>query len=147
MTLKQNFGKFLKRITPLNSQAFDRMRFEIGCLWRRVLHPFSVHRRKTIRSLQGQRGLSVNVGSGGKGDTGWVNIDSFKHPDSTFDLDIRRPVPLRSGSVRRILAEHVVEHLDFYDDVPKLCKEFFRLLETGGVVRIIVPDAERYLKA
>jgi hypothetical protein len=77
MTFRQNFGTFLKRITPLNSQVFDRMRFEIGCLWRRVLHPFFVCRRKTIRSLQGQRDLSVNIGSGGKSDSGWVNIDSF----------------------------------------------------------------------
>ena len=146
MTFRQNLGAFLKKVTPLNTPTFNLMRFEIGCLWRRALHPFSIKRRKTINSLRKQSELSINVGSGGKGESGWVNIDIFLRPDSTFDLDIRQPIPLTTGSARRILAEHVVEHLDFYDDIPSVLKEFHRLLQIGGILRIVVPDAERYLK-
>jgi predicted SAM-dependent methyltransferase len=40
-----------------------------------------------------------------------------------------------------------VEHLDFIDDIPRVFAEFHRVLEAGGAVRIIVPDAERFLRA
>jgi len=92
--------------------------------------------------------LSVNIGSGGAGLPGWINIDARSHHrDNYIAYDIRRPLPFKNGQVKRIFAEHVVEHIDFRDDVPAVFREFYRVLEPGGVVRIIVPDLARFLSA
>jgi len=98
--------------------------------------------------LRTQRDLSVNLGSGGKGRPGWVNVELHPHHrDTTLALDIRRQLPFADGSIARILAEHVVEHVDFRHDVPKMVRDWYRVLRPGGVVRVIVPDAERFLRA
>src|SRR5262249_52597336 len=46
-----------------------------------------------------------------------------------------------------IFSEHFVEHLDYTEDIPFFLSECHRVLEDGGVLRIVVPDAERYLRA
>lgn len=101
-----------------------------------------------IRRLQKITGLSVNIGSGGTGLPGWINIDARSHhADVYIAYDIRRPLPFKDGQVKRIFAEHVIEHIDFRNDIPALFSEFRRVLEPGGAVRIIVPDLARFLSA
>jgi predicted SAM-dependent methyltransferase len=70
-----------------------------------------------------------------------------RHGDTTLCLDIRKPLPFPDGSIRRILLEHVLEHVDFQSDAPAMLRDYHRVLEPGGVLRIIVPDAERFVKA
>jgi predicted SAM-dependent methyltransferase len=147
MTPKQKLGAIVIPNLPLSRQTFDTLRFESGMAWQRFTNLFSLRRRRTLSRLKGSQDLSVNVGSGGKGLDGWVNIDAKCYQDSTFDHDIRRRFPLSDGSASRILAEHVIEHLDFYDDIPNVLREFHRILKPGGVLRIVVPDGERHLKA
>lgn len=77
-----------------------------------------------------------------------MNIDALpRHANILVAYDIRRPLPFRTGQVKRLLAEHVVEHLDFRDEIPRLFREMHRVLEMGGVARIIVPDTARYMSA
>lgn len=65
----------------------------------------------------------------------WQNLDASH--------DIRKRLRFDSGSVKAILAEHVVEHvpmpaaLDFFG-------ECFRVLEQGGTVRVAFPDVGRF---
>jgi len=148
MTLKQKIGKALPEWTGLSRRTIDIIRFEVGCAGQRLRNALSPAYHRKIAALQERSDLSVNFGSGGRGLDGWINIDAVgRHQDLYVAHDIRRPLPFRDGSVRRILAEHVVEHLDFRDDVPRVFAEFHRVLEPGGVARIIVPDAARYMAA
>jgi len=39
-----------------------------------------------------------------------------------------------------------VEHLDYCEEVPFFLSECHRVLEPHGVIRIVVPDGERYLQ-
>jgi predicted SAM-dependent methyltransferase len=148
MTLKQNVGRWLRARLPFSRRTFDILRFEFRILrqrWQNALLPW---RRRRISRLKELRGISLNVGSGGRGRSDWINFDvSPQHADIYCTHDLRRPLPFTDGTVRRILAEHVIEHLDFKDDVPKVFAEFHRVLQTGGVARIIVPDTERFLRA
>lgn len=144
---KQALGRVLLRALPINRRAFDILRFEFGCLAQRLgnlLNP-SYHIR--IRDLKKTKDISLNLGSGGKGFPGWINIDARRHSDSYITHDIRRPLPLDDNQVTRIFAEHVIEHLDFRGDIAKVFSEFYRVLKPLGTVRIIVPDAERFLQA
>jgi len=95
-----------------------------------------------------QDALSVNVGSGGQGLEGWVNIDvGTYYKDQTFPADIRYRLPLRDNQVARLYAEHVVEHLDFREDIPVFFRETQRVLAPGGRLRVVVPDGRRWAEA
>lgn len=146
-TLKSKLGSVLIPLLPVNRRTFSILRHELRAARTRAFNaanPFYHHR---VANLRSRRDLSVNIGSGGKGLPDWVNIEVIQMRDTTLCLDIRRRLPLADGSVARILAEHVVEHIDFRHDVPLVFRDWRRVLRPSGVVRIIVPDAKRYMQA
>lgn len=146
--LKRAIGQWLIPRLPFNRRTFDILRFELGCIWQRIANACSLPYHIRIVRLRKQFGLSVNFGSGGKGLAGWINVDArSSHTDIYIAYDMRRRLPFRDGQVKRIFAEHVIEHVDFRDDIPRVLREFHCILEPGGVVRIIVPDAERFMAA
>ena len=146
-TLKSRIGRVVLPLLPVNRRTFDILRHEAQAWQTRVANTFSPAHQSVIRRLRRQRGLSLNIGSGGRGLPDWVNVELRRHRDTTLCLDIRRALPLANGSVRRILAEHVIEHVDFRSDLPAMLVEFYRVLEPGGRLRIVVPDGERFLMA
>lgn len=146
MTLNSKLGRALRAVLP-NQRAYTIVRFETRAALQRLRSSTSPELRKRIAALATARGLSVNVGSGGRGLPGWLNIDAVIGPDDSLPVDIRKGLPLSDGSVRRILAEHVIEHLHFRDEAPDVLAELHRVLEPGGVARIIVPDLEAYVCA
>jgi predicted SAM-dependent methyltransferase len=76
-----------------------------------------------------------------------VNIDLHaSHPD-VVEYDCRWSLPFRDSTVTGIRVEHFFEHLETRQELPSFLAHCHRVLETGGVLRIIVPDAERYLRA
>jgi predicted SAM-dependent methyltransferase len=148
MTIKQKLGHLIIPQLPFSRRVFDILRFEAGCLCQRLANTLSPAYHRKVKALQMMEGISVNFGSGGSGLPGWINIDVRPHhKDQYVALDLRRHLPFRDNSVKRILAEHVIEHLDFRDEVPGVFREFHRILSRGGTARIIVPDAERYMGA
>ena len=148
MTFKQRLGRWLIPRLPINRELFQTLRFEANayaCVVRNRLSP-AYHRK--VRGLRSERGLSLNVGSGGRGLANWVNVDAVRHPmDQTLTCDIRRGLPLSDGSVARIMAEHVIEHINFRQDLPAVLREFHRVLQPGGLLRIVVPDGRRFAEA
>ena len=87
-----------------------------------------------------RRGLKLHLGSGTVKLSGWVNID-LETPEADVHLDITRGVPLPDGSARLIYHEHVMEHITVEEGAAGL-RDWFRLLEPGGVLRIATPDLE-----
>jgi predicted SAM-dependent methyltransferase len=146
--MKHAIGRVLIPLLPVNRRTFDILRFEWGCIYQRLRNACSPSYHRKISELRRLNNLSVNFGSGGYGLPGWINIDArASHKDTYIAYDMRRPLPFKTGSVKRIFAEHVVEHIDFRDDIPSVFTEFHRVLQPGGTVRIIVPDTERFLSA
>lgn len=147
-TLKQRVGRLLFPQLPVSRRTFDILRFEWACCVQRLRNALNPVYHSKVRGLKKQRGLSVNLGSSGYGLPGWVNIDALPGQSNLFiAYDIRRSLPFADGQVKRLIAEHVVEHLDFREEVPRLFKEMHRVLEEGAVCRIIVPDAARFIAA
>jgi len=93
------------------------------------------------------KNLLLNLGCGYSGRPGWENVDSFRLPGVTLVFDCRRRLPFPAGSAQGIFTEHFVEHLDYTEEVPYFLAECHRVLLPGGVLRIVVPDAEQYLRA
>jgi predicted SAM-dependent methyltransferase len=103
------------------------------------------HRRRLERYCRGKYSLLLNVGCGKLIKAGWVNIDCAPH-DGAFYFDALDRFPIADNSVRHIHCEHFLEHLEF-DDACMFLKDCYRVLTQGGTLRIIVPDAERYMRA
>lgn len=59
--------------------------------------------------------------------------------------DIAKALPFRNGKMRGIYTEHCLEHVSF-----EVCdfalREFRRVLAPDGVLRIVVPDGELYMR-
>jgi len=125
---------------------------------RHAYHPFLSEVHAAIRRItnatwrvrrryKNQREFPLNVGCGACGKPGWVNLDFYNLPGVNCVYDCRRDLPFSNNSVRFIFAEHFFEHIDYTEEVPVFLSACCRVLKPGGVIRIIVPDAEKYLRA
>lgn len=87
----------------------------------------------------------VNVGCGANITDKYLNLDYFWKPGIDLCWDVTKGIPCKENTIKGIFTEHCLEHISF-----SACKdviaEFFRILRPGGVVRIIVPDAELYIE-
>jgi predicted SAM-dependent methyltransferase len=109
--------------------------------WVRLTKP------RTDKRFRSGMGLLVNVGCGVNGKQGWVNVDSTSLPGVAVVYDCRRRIPLETGSAAAVFTEHLLEHLDYYEEAPVFLRECQRILEPEGVLRIVVPDGRKYLLA
>lgn len=57
-------------------------------------------------------------------------------------LDVRKPMPFAANSVNAVFSSHIIEHLHEQDAVTML-KECLRILEPGGVCRVVAPSLEQ----
>lgn len=144
---KSRIGKAIFPRLAINRRTFDILRYEANALMLLAKNAISPHHRSIVARLAGEKNLSVNLGSGGKGLDGWVNVEFRRAGDTVLELDIRKRLPLRTASVKRVIAEHVLEHLDFQLDAPNLSSEVYRILQPGGIFRVVLPDCEKYLRA
>lgn len=145
---RQVAGQVVLPRLPCSRRAINILRFELGCLGQRLKNTLNPAYHLRVARLRRRPALSLNVGSAGCGAPGWVNVDArASHQRLDLAFDIRRRFPLRDGQCHRIFAEHLIEHLEFRHEVPRVLREFHRLLQPGGRVRIIVPDARRFLEA
>jgi len=145
--MKQYLGRLIIPCLPITPHVFNHIRWELRGIWVRAnnkLNPIFIVRRRTI--TQGDN-LSVNIGCGGSGKIGWVNLDLMNHANLSLRWDCRKTLPLRGESAIRIRCEHFLEHLDPYEEVPLFLKSCYKSLKEGGVLRIVVPDAEQFLRA
>ena len=122
----------------------------------------------------------VNLGSGTACLDEWINIDSSfnarlakyprlryllfkigvlpkkyyemswsKHIHKIMVRDVRKKLPFDDKSIDFIYSSHLIEHLR-KDEAEKVLRECFRVLQKGGLIRLVVPDLElmarNYLK-
>ena len=89
--------------------------------------------------------LKLNLGCGGKILPNYINIDTKVLDGSLVDLDgivVAMDVTdlkFSNESVDEILAESVLEHISPFDTQETLW-EWWRVLKSGGVLNILVPD-------
>jgi predicted SAM-dependent methyltransferase len=146
-TLKSRIAASILPYAPVDRRVIDILRYEFRAARTRSFNWISPAHRAEVTRLKGMKDLAVNIGSGGRGLPGWINIELIRMRDTTICLDVRRPLPLADGSVARIMAEHVVEHMDFRSDIPAVLADWRRVLRPGGLLRIVVPDGARFLAA
>jgi predicted SAM-dependent methyltransferase len=117
--------------TLLASRTMDLVWFDVLRLRARARH---VGRVET--SPPGDR---LHLGCGKRRVPGWLNVDVT---GSDFDIDFTRKFPWVSSSFSAVVSQHVVEHLELFEElIPFLC-EVRRVLRPSGEVWLSCPDME-----
>ena len=85
--------------------------------------------------------MKLHLGCGNKHIPGFVHVDVENYPH----VDFREPVDVltfaQDNSVELIYASHVLEHFGRHQ-VDRVLREWFRVLQKGGILRLAVPDFE-----
>jgi predicted SAM-dependent methyltransferase len=83
-------------------------------------------------------------GSGGHRLDGWLNTDFEPWCEGVFHLDMRNALPFPDSVLDVAASEHCFEHFS-YDEGKRIALELFRCLKPGGLLRMSMPDLDRYI--
>jgi predicted SAM-dependent methyltransferase len=106
-----------------------------------ALHPMS---RRQFPGALARSGGRLHLGCGDTPIAGWLNVDLLGSRADVF-WDLRHSLPVADGCVRAVFHEHLLEHLPLRDGL-RLTEECHRVLTPGGVLRVVVPDAEQKIQ-
>ncbi|HSH72707.1 MAG TPA: methyltransferase domain-containing protein [Methylophilaceae bacterium] len=91
----------------------------------------------------------INIGCGSIHHPEWINLDVASDDPEVLSVDITRGLPFKNSSIDVCYSSHVLEHLD-KRAAKVFLTECFRVLSSGGSIRLVVPDLEviarEYLK-
>jgi predicted SAM-dependent methyltransferase len=111
----------------------------------------SLRYRRRVKDFQKRSGLFVHLGCGNTLKRNWVNVDCYPPPAAPgceiFVTDIRQGLPFASNSVSAVYSEHFFEHIPIEITTKTLLPECFRILASGGVARVGVPDGQLWIEA
>ena len=100
-----------------------------------------VHRPKMPNS---EKGVFVNLGCGMTCHPEFINVDGLPHPHVHFVHRIDRLPMFADSSVDLIYASHCLEHFR-YQHIDKVLSEWARVIKSGGLLRLSVPDFDKLL--
>lgn len=88
----------------------------------------------------------LNWGCGPATPRGWINADRLPHPGVDLQGDIRDGLDLADASIDYAVAIHALQDLA-WADIPSALAELKRVLRSGGVLRLGLPDLDRAIDA
>lgn len=88
----------------------------------------------------------LHWGCGRETREGWINSDRQGHPGVDMPCDIREGLPLDDASVDYAVSIHALQEIPFQELGPVL-GELRRVLKTGGVLRLGLPDLLKGVEA
>jgi len=108
------------------------------------LKPF-VKRKVLQPTLDGRTaatgGSKLHVGCGAILIPGYLNVDITYRPGVACRCDLNAGLPFADHSFDEIYCCHVLEHFAT-SAIPDMLMEFARVLRSGGVLRVAVPDLD-----
>jgi predicted SAM-dependent methyltransferase len=111
----------------------------------RLRHKYASYR--VLRVALAHHPIRLHLGSGKRVLPGWINIDARSYPGVAV---MHLPSGLKwfpNDSASFVYCSHMLEHLDYPEQVHKFTTEIHRILKPGGVLRIVVPGIERIIRA
>ncbi len=85
--------------------------------------------------------MKLNLGGGSTwSKEGWTNLDVV----NGYDITEKLLSEYEDNSIEVIYSAHFIEHLK-YKILYKLIKDCFRVLKTGGLMRVTTPDLDKIL--
>lgn len=83
----------------------------------------------------------LNIGCGSRFDPAWTNIDANPSSPNVQFHDCREGLPFLDHSFDVVYHSHVLEHFA-KTEAARFVQECFRVLRSGGIIRVAVPDLE-----
>jgi predicted SAM-dependent methyltransferase len=105
----------------------------------RVLHWLTKRQGRITDYLRNHQVRKLQLATSNNVLDGWLNTDLCPFHDSVVYLDATRRFPFRDNTFDYIFAEHMIEHIE-YGAALGMLKECFRVLKSGGCVRVATPD-------
>lgn len=90
--------------------------------------------------------IKIELGAGKRKLPGWVSVDMAPVADIQCNLDTDS-LPFEDGSIDEIYSSHFLEHFYHAQLVGHILPECLRVLKSGGIFNVAVPDASIYIKA
>lgn len=112
----------------------------------RALVGWCLRNRRFQARRASPQSLYLNAGCGPKLAVGFVNLDYRWVPGVDVVWDLRRSLPFPDHRFRGVYSEHCVEHFDA-TALQELLGEFYRVLQPGGRLRLVVPSLEIHARA
>ncbi len=122
---------FLKTVVVLFRRVRDKLLPVVHGVRRRLFAP------RLPVNKDGK--VLVHLGCGPINDPRWINVDLLYLPHVHHIQDVTRLDNFLDNSADLIYICHTLEHIS-YRDLPEVLIEWRRVLKTGGVLRISVPD-------
>jgi len=88
----------------------------------------------------------LNVGCGERFRRDWTNVDFRSRGSAVQSCDVTKGLPFDDASFDLVYHSHLLEHLRREQAAPFL-SECHRVLRSGGIIRVVVPDLERIVRA
>lgn len=120
-------------VKTINILVFNRFGLYINYLFKKCVYSFYLHKN-----------LKLNLGCGGAGIEGFINIDHRLSRATNMLLDIKR-LPFRKSTVEVIEAHHVIEHIS-HVKVGIMLDEWWRVLKHDGKLIIECPNVDETMK-
>lgn len=100
------------------------------------------YRSKAIENyLSSNQVRKLQIGAGTSILEGWLNTDCIPGHHRVISLDATKRFPFEDGSFEYVFSEHQIEHLTYNEGLSML-RECYRILKTGGRIRVATPDLE-----
>ena len=88
----------------------------------------------------------LNWGCGGHILSGWINSDRKERPGVNLCCDIAQGLPLEADSIDYAVSIHALPEVP-YDQLVPVLSELRRVLKPGGVLRLVLPDLIKSMRA
>ena len=106
-------------------------------------------KRETSIKTEALPPYKLNLGPGPnweKPDASWLNVDVEPDwGDIVVDFNDFEFLPLEDACCLCVYGSHVFEHMSIFK-TPLVFSEIYRVLQKGGVFRLILPDAEKSIR-
>ena len=134
MILKKQFIYFLLiQIRAVFSS--NRM----SCLQRNIRF-FTRRDRKVIKFyLNSINVKKIHIGCGTNILKGWLNTDYMPVSNEVILMDATQKLPFENNTFDYVFSEHMIEHIT-YTQGGLMLSECFRVLKSGGKLRVSTPD-------
>jgi predicted SAM-dependent methyltransferase len=90
--------------------------------------------------------MRLNWGCGRRAVPGWINSDIASYPGVDIVRDIRHGLPIADQTLDYIVSVHALVAIP-YDDLVPVLAELRRMLRPGGVLRLVLPDFDKAIRA
>lgn len=110
-----------------------------ACLIKTYRNIIGLDQRKICQYLRESDVKMLHLGCGLNMLKDWLNTDGLPSSKEAVWLDATGTYPFPEASFDFVFSEHMIEHVA-YADAQRMLKECFRVLKSGGRLRISTPD-------